>query len=361
MNPCMIVRSSLLALLAASLVLAGCKGEAPAPDPEQAPLVRTAPVEMVNATTWSLTGTVQARFSSELAFRVGGKILERPVTVGDRVDAGQVLFVLDDADLRLAVTAAEAAVRAASARSRNAEQEAQRLAALLPKQAISRQEYDRAQTLAEQAREDLKSAQSQLRQVRNQLDYALLRADADGVVVSLPAEPGQVVAVGQTVAVIAKEGPREVEVLIPEERLGQVTPKATATRYGRSETAQATLRELASSADPLTRSWPARYVLETPLDEAPLGATVVLHFDDEDQAVKRVPISALIEQGETPAVWVVQSEGGNTRVHRHPVQVLQLGAERALIEADLPAGARIVSLGVNQLVDGQAVREIDGL
>jgi len=357
----MFIRSSLLALLVISLLLAGCKGEPPTLDSEPAPVVRTAPVEMVSSATWSLTGTVKARFSSELAFRVGGKIIERPVNVGDRVEAGQVLFLLDDTDLRLAVTAAEAAVRAASARSRNADKEAERLAALLPKEAISRQEYDRAQTEAEQAREDLKSAQSQLRQVRNQLDYAVLRADADGVLVSLPAEPGQVVAVGQTVAVIAKEGPREVEVLIPEERLGQVTPTATATRYGRSETAQATLRELASSADPLTRSWPARYVLEAPLDEAPLGATVVLHFDDEEQAVRRVPISALIEQGETPAVWVIQSEGDKSRVYRHPVQVLQLGAERALIEADLPAGTRVVSLGVNQLVDGQAVREIDGL
>ncbi|MFP4154097.1 MAG: efflux RND transporter periplasmic adaptor subunit [Halothiobacillaceae bacterium] len=360
----LVVHLRVLALLmlglSVTLGLGGCR-DAPEPDdaPSAVPMVRTAPVARAEPFGWWLTGTVRARHESELGFRIFGKIASRLVDVGDRVQAGAPLLRLDDDDLRLAVEEAIAAVEQAEARHENARREAERARRLWPEQSISRQAHDRALADAEEAEAARSRARAALRRAQNRLTYATLRADADGVLVDLPGEPGQVVAAGQTVAVLAQDGPREVAVEVPERRLATLPGTAVAFLPGDDRPLAFTLRTLGASANPDTRSWPARFVAEAPDDSMPLGATVRLDFEPTPADARVVPVSALVvARGSEAAVWVVREVAGEHRVKPHPVKVVRLGRERAWIRTDLPPGTAVVSLGASRLQDGQIVRPI---
>ena len=162
----------------------------------------------------SYTGVVRARYETDLAFRVGAKIATRHVEVGQHVAAGAVLFRLDPTDYRLAVKAAEADLTAAEAEVVQATAEDARLARL--QGAVSSSELDRARSARDVAVGRRDRAREALTLARNRLLYCELTADADGVVTALPAEAGQVVAEGQVVARLARDGEREAVVSLPE-------------------------------------------------------------------------------------------------------------------------------------------------
>ncbi|MGC9456489.1 MAG: efflux RND transporter periplasmic adaptor subunit [Halothiobacillaceae bacterium] len=345
------------------LTLAGCReGAEPATGDPVVPLVRTAPVTEAEPFAWWLTGTVQARYESALGFRVAGKIATRQVDVGDHVTAGTPLFRLDDRDLVLAAREAEAAVEQAEARHENARREAERAQRLWPEQSISRQVYDRVLAEAEEAAASLARARAAARQAQNRLDYAVLRADADGVIVALPGEAGQVVAAGQTVAVLAQDGPREVAVDVPERRLASLAQNAQATSLDTGRVLPARLRTLGAAADSKTRSWPARFVLDLSEDSLPLGATVRLDFASTPADLRVVPVSALVIADAAEAtVWVVRGEPGSFHAEPVPVQVERLGQERAWIRTDLTPGTVVVALGASRLQPGQPVRPLEAV
>ncbi|TMF22139.1 MAG: efflux RND transporter periplasmic adaptor subunit, partial [Chloroflexi bacterium] len=257
------------------MLLPSCRsatGSDPRTDP---PLVRTAIVQSTaSAQTRSFTGTVAARVQSDLGFRVSGKVLERLVSSGQRVRRGQPLMRLDDADLRLALHAQEEAVVAAAARARQATDDEARDRNLAAEGVEPPAAYDRMRASAEAARAQLRAVEAQAKVARNATRYALLVADAAGVIVETLAEPGQVVAAGQPVVRLAHDGPREAVVQLPETLRPSLGSSAQAALYGRAGVVVATrLRELSSAADPLTRTFQAKYVLEGPLADAPLGSS----------------------------------------------------------------------------------------
>ena len=164
----------------------------------------------------SFTGIIAARVQSDLGFRVSGKVLERSVDTGQNVRRGQPLIRIDPKDLGLALQAQEQAVTAAQARMRQTSQEESRYQALVATGAVSKSAYEKVKADAESARAELNAAQAQATVARNQTSYAVLLADADGVVVETLAEPGQVVAAGQVVVRVAHAGPREAIIELPE-------------------------------------------------------------------------------------------------------------------------------------------------
>ncbi|MCX8073665.1 MAG: efflux RND transporter periplasmic adaptor subunit [Candidatus Binatia bacterium] len=314
--------------------------------------MRVAKVEQVASASWSLSGTIRAREEAPLAFRVGGQIRRRWVEAGRRVAAGEMLFELDDHDARQGVAAAEAQVVAARAEAEHAERERVRAAALREQRLVSEQGYELAATTATAARERLRVAEAQLAQARNLLDYTKLAAPAAGIVAEVHAEVGQVVAPGQPVAVVALEGPREAEVYLPETRHADPPAEGVATVWGDPREWPARLREVAGSADPLTRTWRARFALQGDTRELPLGATVRLVFSEAEQTLQRIAASALFDNGDGAHVWIVR----DGRVQLETVRVHSLEGEHALIENRLPADAQVVALGVHLLQPGQAVR-----
>jgi RND family efflux transporter MFP subunit len=197
--------------------LAACTDATPSDDPRtQSPIVRSATVAAADQAERSFTGIVAARVQSELGFRVSGKVLERLVDTGQAVKRGQPLMRIDPTDLRLAARAREEAVAAATARARQTAADEARYRSLVSKGAVSQSEYDQVKAAADSARAELNAAKALAEVARNDTSYAVLLADADGVVVETVAEPGQVVSAGQVVVRVAHAGQREAVIDLPE-------------------------------------------------------------------------------------------------------------------------------------------------
>src|SRR5438045_4961181 len=199
-------------------VLAACSDAASSlSDPRtQPPLVQIEPVERSVQSERSFTGIVAARVQSDLGFRVPGKVLERLVDAGQPVKRGQALMRIDPRDLRLAMRAHEEAVAAAKARARQTADDEARYRGLVAVRFVSSSAYDKVKAAAEAARAELNAAEARADVARNETGYAVLFADADGVVVETLAEPGQVVAAGQVVVRLAHAGRREAVIELPE-------------------------------------------------------------------------------------------------------------------------------------------------
>jgi RND family efflux transporter MFP subunit len=347
------------------IALAAC-GDKPAADARTAPpLVETVLVQDAPAAARSFTGVVSARVQSDLGFRVPGKVVQRLVDVGQTVHRGQPLMRIDPIDLGLQARAQAEAVTAARARARQATDDEARYRDLVAEGAVSASAYEQLKAAADSARAQLSAAEAQSDVARNAAGYALLVADADGVVVDTLAEPGQVVGAGQPVVRLAHAGPREAVVQLPETMRPRLGSQAQATLYGGQAAGVARLRQLADAADRVTRTYEAKYVLDGPLADAPLGATVTLRLDAEGKAdairsgalqsgALQVPAAAVLDAGKGSGVWTVAGEPA--KVTWRKVDVLALGDDMARVTGQLKPGERVVALGAHLLHEGDSVR-----
>ena len=327
-------------------------------DPRQAPpLVRLMTTDAVTGSERGFTGTIGARVQSNLGFRVPGKIVERLVNVGDQVKAGQPLMRLDDADLRLALTAKRNAVAAARASFVQLNADERRYAELVNDGWVSRQRYDQAKAALDAAKAQLAAVQAEAQVAENEVDYSLLVADADGTVVETLGEPGQVVSAGQIMVRLAQTGPREAVVALPETVRPEIGSTAEASVYASDERRYtAHLRQLSDSADAQTRTYDARYVLDGAAAAAPLGATVTLWLTNRASRPEvEIPLGALFDDGQKTGVWVFNNATSTVRFR--PVTLVRLNAETAVISG-LGSRDPIVSLGAQLLHQGERVRTV---
>jgi RND family efflux transporter MFP subunit len=341
------------------LLLSACTQNAAQPI-SAPPTVRLTTVAPMKSDTARFTGVVRARTESNLGFRVAGKIVERLVDPGDRVHAGQPLMRLDSIDFILALNSALAAVEAARAQQVRAAADELRSRKLVADGWTPVQVYDQNKAAADATKAQLAAAEAQARQVANQAQYAELQADADGVIMEVPADAGQVVSAGQAVVKLARDGPREAEINLPEGARAFVTPAATATLYADPDASYpATLRELSAVADPATRTYRARYVLSGNGETAPLGATVTLRLQSHaaGERALSVPVGALRDEGGGYAVWLYDPQ--TSTVTSRSVQVGRLGEEAAEVVSGLAAGDRIVALGADLLQSGEKVNPVE--
>ena len=341
-------------------VLAACNdATSSSTDPRmQPPLVRIGTVESSVQSERSFTGIVAARVQSDLGFRVPGKVLERLVDAGQSVKRGQTLMRIDPTDLRLAMRSHDEAVAAARARARQTADDEARYRDLVAGGAVSASTYDKVKAAADAARAELNAAEAQADVARNETSYAVLIADADGVVVETLAEPGQVVDAGQVVVRVARAGRREAIIELPETLRPAIGSTGRATLYGGGLTGSAKLRQLSDAANRQTRTFEARYVLEGRLADAPLGSTISIQISDGRSApALQVPIGAIFDPGKGPGVWLV--EGETPRVTWRAVQIARLSDEEASVVGNLKAGARVVAFGAHLLHEGEHVRLLE--
>jgi RND family efflux transporter MFP subunit len=342
---------------AATLALAACS--TPEEDPRTAPpLVRVATASTATDGERTFTGIVSARVQSDLGFRVGGKVTARLVDVGQTVRRGQLLMRIDVTDLALATAAQARAVAAAQARAVQTAADERRYRDLVSAGAVSASAYDQAKAASLSAQAQLEAAQAQAGIARNEAGYAALRADADGVVVAVLAEPGQVIAAGQPVLRLAHAGPREATISLPETIRPAIGSVARATLYEDTSPGTARLRQLSDAADLQTRTYEARYVLEGRAATAPLGATVSIALSRSPAGsagtALSIPLAALYDNGRGPGVWAIGGDGRT--VSWRPVTVTRLGEESVTIGQGLKPGERFVALGAHLLHQGQTVR-----
>jgi RND family efflux transporter MFP subunit len=347
--------SIIVSLVFLTLLPAGCKKQEGKDPRTQPDLVWLITVPSPSGSSQYFTGVVTARVQSDLGFRVSGKVVQRLVDVGQNVRSGQPLMRIDITDYAHAITTQAENVNAAQARADQAAADEVRYRGLVVTGAVSASTYDQVKAAADSARAQVAAARAQEKIARNQGDYSVLLADAQGTVVETLAEPGQVVAAGQTVVKLAHTGPREASVYLPETNRPPLGSIAHATLYGGTESIPVRLRQLSGSADPATRTFEARYVLAGAEAKAPLGSTVtiqLLRAGTPDSI--SVPNAAITDRGNGPAVWVFHRD--TSTVSLRMVSILQLGQEDAYLASGVRRGEEVVALGAHLLTNGEHVR-----
>jgi RND family efflux transporter MFP subunit len=353
--------SSRVILAAVVLLLAACSpapSEAPpASRPVKTLVVAAEPIDRVS----QYAGEVRARYEISLAFRVGGKIIERQAEIGQQVEADQTLMQLDSGDLALNQQALRAQLTAAEADRDQAQSKLNRAKALLVRNLISRNDFDSLKGAYDTAQARVQQAESQLSGGARQTGYAQLRTDQAGVITALHAEVGQVVAAGQPVINLALPGEKEVAISVPENRrdelqIGEEVQISLWSAPGRLYSGQ--VRETAPLADPLTRTYAVKITFIDPDSAVQLGMTASVRASRRLAAPAiRLPLTALIEHEGQPAVWVVDPQ--TLKVARRTVHLGEFHGDQVIVASGLAPGQRVVTAGVHKLYPDQPVRLLD--
>ena len=357
-------------LLACSLVLSLALSACSKPAPPEAPprAVKLITVGSSNASTGeTFAGEVHARIETSLGFRVGGKLQSRSAQLGQSVQAGQVLAQLDPADYRLAEQAAAAQAQAAGTARHVAAADLQRFTELRKQGFISSAQLEKLQAQLQANEAQWQQAQAQEKLQSHQVQYGSLKADRAGIITAVLAEPGQVLGAGQPVLQLAQDGPRDVVFALPEGRQHSL-PLGSAVRISswaanNAQTEQhwtGHVREIAASADPITRTFSVKVGIDAPPADAPaLGSTVRVQPPEKASAATiTLPLSAIKRESKGSIVWVWDAKTG--QINMRSVQTGAIVGNEVAIAQGLQAGEQVVVAGVHTLTDGQKVTPYTG-
>ena len=345
---------TLTAIASLTLATAGCNQDAEAPEPVRP--VMTMVVEPSSPGSAVAVGTVEPRYTTNIGFQVFGRLIARPVNVGDLVEEGQTLAALDSTTLVLAVQSARADLSRSKARLANAEATEERKRTLIVSDSTTKASLDDAEYARAGAEASVARARANLTKALEQLGYAQLKAEFAGVVTAVSADVGQVVSPGQAVVTVARPDVREAAVDVgPDFPIGlQVDlPFTVSLQLAPAIHVAGRIREIAPEADRVTRMRRIRITLLDPPPSFRLGSTVTATLSEAQNKDLQVPASAvLIKEGEN-FVWVVDQPTSTVSLRK---VVLSADAGGMRISAGVIAGTRIVTAGIHSLTQGQPVR-----
>ena len=353
-------KSRIVAAGLIAAVVAGCEKPVP-PNPAARP-VRTVTIGCcAQGETVSLTGQIRAKDQASIAFRIEGRMIERPVNVGDELTPGQLVAKLDPQDQQNTLRTARAKLVAAEAQLSQTRSNFLRKQELLKGGWVPRAQFDDAQDAFQTAQAEVNAAQAQVKLAENQLSYTVLYADAPGAVTGVGAEPGEVVRGGQAIVNLAHEGGRDAVFDVPEEliRTGPRDPAVEIALTNDPDVkATGRVREVAPQADAATRTFRVKVGIIDPSATMRLGATVTGRIKLSDPPGMEIPPSALTEANGHAVVWVLDPQ--NQTVSQRNVDVLRHDAASVVIAHGLQTGDVVVTAGVQQLHPGQKVRLVGG-
>jgi RND family efflux transporter MFP subunit len=342
------------ALIAATVT--GC--DKPAPPAQQVRPVRAVTVErLAEGETVSLTGHVRAKDEVSLAFRLNGRMIERPVHVGDVVKEGQVVAKLDPQIQQNGLNQAQAELASVEALLTDARLAFGRQSQLIKNGWTPQAKFDEAQQKLQSVQAQVDAAQAQLRTAQEQLSYTVLTADGPGVVTAVGAEPGEVVQAGKMIVEVARRGPRDAVFDVPEQliRNGPRDPLVEiALTNDPSVRATGRIREVSPQADATTRTWQVKVGIIDPPQGMQLGSTVTGSIKLAAPPGVELPASALTEANGQPAVWVVDPQ--SKTVSLREVDVSRYDPGSVVISKGLENGEVVVTAGVQVLHPGQKVQ-----
>ncbi len=348
---------ALCAALSTALALSACDDPAPEPPEPPRPVRVTAAEPRAEGAAFSLAGTVRPQSESQLAFRIGGRVTERLVAVGDRVEAGQVLARLDRQNEENAWRAARAAVLAAQAQLTEAQSNEWRARELLQSGFGTRQRFDQAVQQLQSARSNLDAARAHFSVAEDRLGYTDLFADAPGVVTRRAVEQGEVVAAGQALFTLAREGGRDAVFAAPANLRDQVpaNPLVAVELTGDAAVrAMGRVREVSPQADAVTGAFEVKVGLSNPPEGMRLGSTVTGRVTLAAAGGIELPAAALTRADGRPAVWVVNR--ADQTVALRPVELARHDSARVTVASGVERGDLVVTAGVQALRPGMKVR-----
>ncbi|KQU74747.1 hemolysin secretion protein D [Aminobacter sp. DSM 101952] len=353
------MRPPLPMAMMAVLALAGCSQEQAPPAEVMRPVLSVV-VEPHARTVQGFAGTIQPEFSADLAFRLLGRLVARDVGVGDQVTRGTTLAAIDPLALELSMQSARADLSTAEAQFANASASEERQRTLLQESNTSQAVYDSAKQALDSAAANVERARAALAKAEEQLGYARLFSDFDGIVTATGAEVGQTVSPGQMVVTVARSDAREAVVDVPDQMAGELKEGAefeVSLQSALSLRTKAHVREIAPQADASTRTRRVRLALTEPPTAFRLGSTVTaIPVSKADEAID-LPLSALLEKDGKSFVWVVDQAASTVSLRGIEVKEKD-GA--SFTAGGIEAGIRVVTAGVHSLQEGQKVRIDEG-
>lgn len=307
------------------------------------------------------SGQVVGRYETNLAFQVGGRIIDRYIEAGSIVQAGDVLMKIDSRDLQQSLNNSAAQLDSAASQLKLAEANWNRYRQLFEQDAVSESTYDQYRNSYEAALAQFRQAQAQYEQSGNSLGYTELTALNDGVVSQVNVEAGQVVSAGQTAVVLVSDNEREVEINVPENRLDLLRSdiNITVTFWALPEQApvRAVVREISPVADSITRTYKVRLTLVDVSANIKLGMTAKVKIDaaTAKEAIT-IPLTAVYQNGDLPQVWLIR----DGQAHLQPVVISGWGDNAVLVTDGLADGDMLITAGVHKISEGQQVEPLDG-
>lgn len=338
----------------AALALAGCKKEEEAAAPPRPVLSLVVAPSALPGTRFA--GTVQAKVQAALGSRVAGRLVSRSVHVGDLVQKGDVLAVLDATAYELAVRSARAELSSAEATLASAVANQERQKTLLQSNAAAKAAVESAEQSREAADAGVTRARTALVKAEEQLSYTRILAEFDGVVVATGAEVGQTVSPGEAIVTVARPDERDAVVDIPETSGGVAVGSRfeVSLQINPAVTVKGVVREVAPSADAATRTRRVKIALENPPDTVRLGTTITAELEGPDLTALMVPESAVLTKDGKPHVWLV--DAGKGEVHLVPVETGMTAGRSLAVTSGIKEGDRVVTAGVHSLEEGQKVK-----
>lgn len=337
--------------------LSGCNTPAAPEAPIRPVLTQTVKLESL----WHdaiYSGDIQARYDTSLGFRIGGKIIDRKVDIGDTVLPGSLLARLDPEDSQLAIANTTAQLSAAKADQEMARSELQRYTALRKKNYSSQAELTRYRNKYNVAKARLRQAEAELAVTRNQSAYTELHSNREGVITHVLAEEGEVVAAGQTVFKLALQANKEVGISVPENRLEEIKSikKIDISLWAVPDKQFAgEIREISPGADPVTRTYQVKISILDPEPAVQLGMTASARFRRPIPGqVTALPLSALYQMEGKPAVWIVDPD--KLTVHLQAITIVEYQETSIIIDSGVKTGDKVVIAGVHKLTPNQSVR-----
>jgi membrane fusion protein, multidrug efflux system len=352
-----ILRHAPLPALVLATLLNACTEKQEVGEPAPRP-VRTVSLEKSEAgVPVVLTGRIEALDEAALGFRLSGRMTERNVSVGDRVEPGQVLGRLEALNEMNALRAAKADLAAAQAKLVQVSNHFDRQQTLLAQGWTTRANYDQAKRELRTGEAQVEAAEAQLKGAHDQVDFTELKADAEGVVTAVGAEPGEVVQAGQMVVRLARQGGRDAVFDVSAQILRtapsdavvnvQLTNDPSVTAFGH-------VRQVSPQADPVTRTFQVKVGLSHPPEAMLLGAPVTGTVQMDTVPLIEIPASALTRSEGHPAVWVVDPE--TLTISARNVEILRFDPATVTVSQGLDEGDVVVTAGVQALHPGQKVR-----
>lgn len=330
----------------ALVLLAACSrapaSSPPVPEPQFATLM-VRPEAVQREQTWD--GVVEAVKKVTFSAQTNARVTALPFDVGDQVAEGDVLVRFSDIEEMAARRAAKAQVAAARAEYEDAQTSWKRARALVKRGVVTQAQLDAAIARRDAARADLHAAEAALRAAEQQVDYTVIRATFDGVVMRRFVHVGEAVQSGppvpQPLIRLASLKALRVEVSVPQGTAEAIRKHRAATVVTADGTRIPAARiTVFPHADPATHTFRVRVGLPDDTDGLYPGMTVKVRFAVGETRRLLVPLDAIVRRGALRAVYVVGPG------HAVSLRQLRLGhrvGNGVEVLAGLEAGARIAT------------------
>jgi RND family efflux transporter MFP subunit len=312
--------------------------------------------------TKTLTGRIEAQDEVTLGFRIGGRIKQNDLKLGDRVKPGQVLARLESQNEMNALRTAQANLAAAQGQLTQARNHFERMDTLLRDGWTTRARHDEATSALQSAQSRVDDAQAQLKSAHDLVSFTELKADAPGVVTATGPRAGEVVQAGQTIVTLARRDGRDAVFDVPAQLMHSAPPDPEVTVSLADDpavTAVGRVREVAPQADPVTRTFKVKVGLTDAPEAMRLGATVNGSIEMDATSAIEIPATALTKLNGQPAVWIV--DPSSLTVAMRNIDVLRYEPATVAVSGGLDAGEVVVTAGVQALHPGQKIRILESV